>query len=91
MKRFTPPMAAATVAGPGFVNLKLSDGNAHSLTGTVKGFIPLRNRRTTPDGELLHTRITEGLTRFRCDGKTGWGLSEYLDQVIDGRAVGTGG
>ena len=67
-----------------------TDERTYEVRGTVTSLIPLRNRRTTPDGDLLHTRITEGLTRFRCDGKTGWGLSEYLDQVVDGRAVGTG-
>jgi len=28
------------------------------------------------------------MTRFTCDGRAGIGMSEYLDQVIDGRAVG---
>ena len=67
-----------------------TDERTYEVRGTVTSLIPLRNRRTTPDGELLHTRITEGLTRFRCDAKTGWGLSEYLDQIVDGRPVGMG-
>ena len=50
--------------------------------------IPLRNRRTTPDGDQLHTRITEAMTRFECGGHTGIGMSEYLDQIVDGRPVG---
>ena len=50
--------------------------------------IPLRNRRTTPDGEQLVTRISEGMTEWRCDGKVGYGLSEYLDQIVDGKPVG---
>ena len=50
--------------------------------------IPLRNRRTLPDGTELMTRITEGLTEYRCDGRVGYGLSEYLDQIVDGRPVG---
>jgi hypothetical protein len=65
-----------------------TDERTYEVRGTVTSLIPLRNRRTTPDGEVLHTRIVEGLTRFRCDGRTGWGLSEYLDQVVDGRPVG---
>jgi hypothetical protein len=50
--------------------------------------IPLRNRRRTPEGDDLTTRITEGMTVFECDGLQGFGLSEYLDQIIDGDAVG---
>jgi hypothetical protein len=60
----------------------------YAVEGTVRSLIPLRNRRTTPDGEVLHTRITEGMTEFRCDGKVGFGMSEYLDQIVDGRPVG---
>jgi hypothetical protein len=50
--------------------------------------IPLRNRRTTPDGDQLLTRISEGLTEWQCNGRTGYGLSEYLDQIVDGKPVG---
>ena len=61
-----------------------------SVTGSVRSLIPLRNRRTTPDGEQLVTRISEGLTEWKLDdGRTGYGLSEYLDQIIDGQPVGT--
>ncbi len=42
----------------------------------------------TPEGEQLVTRISEGMTEWRCDGRTGYGLSEYLDQIIDGKPVG---
>ena len=46
--------------------------------------IPLRNRR---DG--LVTRISEGLTKWTLeDGRVGYGLSEYLDQIVDGQPVG---
>jgi hypothetical protein len=50
--------------------------------------IPLRNRRRTPDGEDLMTRITEGMTEYTCDGQVGYGLSEFLDQIVDGQPVG---
>ncbi len=56
--------------------------------GKVLNLIPLRNRRETPEGEQLVTRISEGMTEWSCDGRTGYGLSEYLDQIIDGRPVG---
>ncbi|HCV36029.1 MAG: hypothetical protein CL436_04745 [Acidimicrobiaceae bacterium] len=60
----------------------------YEVVGDVKSLIPLRNRRTTPEGNELLTRITEGLTRFTCDGHVGWGLSEYLDQISEGLPVG---
>lgn len=63
-------------------------GREWVIEGEVKNLIPLRNRRTSPEGEELTTRISEGLTRWVCDGVEGWGLSEYLDQIVDGRPVG---
>ena len=60
-----------------------------SFTGEVMNLIPLRNRRATPDGEQLVTRISEGMTRWSmADGRVGYGLSEYLDQIADGQPVG---
>jgi len=60
-----------------------------SVSGTVQSLIPLRNRRKTPDGEQLVTRISEGLTEWKLDdGRIGYGLSEYLDQIIDDAPVG---
>jgi hypothetical protein len=63
----------------------------YEVTGDVIGMVPLRNRRTTEDGESLVTRIAEGLTVWHCPQLAqapGSGMSEYLDQVIDGRPVG---
>jgi hypothetical protein len=61
----------------------------HVIDGTVLSLIPLRNRRTTPDGDQLVTRISEGMTEWRSDdGRVGYGLSEYLDQIVDGQPVG---
>jgi hypothetical protein len=35
------------------------------------------------------TRISEGMTRWTLDdGRVGYGLSEYLDQIVDGKPVG---
>jgi hypothetical protein len=60
-----------------------------SFTGDVMSLIPLRNRRTDPDGNELLTRISEGMTRWTmADGRVGYGLSEYLDQIVDGAPVG---
>jgi hypothetical protein len=54
------------------------------VKGKVLRLIPLRNRR---DGMV--TRISEGLTQWTLeDGRVGYGLSEYLDQIVDGKPVG---
>jgi hypothetical protein len=66
-----------------------TDEREYEIEGKVLSLIPLRNMRKSPDGELLHTRITEGMTEFTCDGKTGYGMSEYLDQIKDGKPVGS--
>jgi hypothetical protein len=59
------------------------------VEGSVMSLIPLRNRRTDPSGNELVTRISEGMTRWTLeDGRVGYGLSEYLDQIIDGAPVG---
>ncbi|HLG92823.1 MAG TPA: hypothetical protein VKY15_07585, partial [Acidimicrobiales bacterium] len=54
------------------------------FSGSVVSLVPLRNRRS---GAL--TRISEGLTRWTLEGgRVGYGLSEYLDQIVDGLPVG---
>ncbi|MEE9282135.1 MAG: hypothetical protein V3V67_18365 [Myxococcota bacterium] len=60
-------------------SLELENGEKHRLEGRVKGFIPLRNRRS---GATTH--IGEGMTEYVLDGeRVGYGLSEYLDQPED--------
>ena len=57
----------------------LENGDTHRLEGTVKGFIPLRNRRAG-----MSTHIGEGMTEYVLDGtQRGYGLSEYLDQPAE--------
>ena len=58
-------------------HLKLGSGEELDVTGKVMGFIPLRNRR-----EGMTTHVGEGMTEFRCGDHVGYGLSEYLDQVV---------
>lgn len=53
------------------------------VVGEALSLVPLRNRRAG-----LQTRITEAFTRFTCEGREGYGMSEYLDQVVDGVPVG---
>ncbi len=57
-------------------SLGLESGQRLILEGDVKGYIPLRNRRA---GMVTH--IGEAMTEYRCDGRLGLGISEYLDQV----------
>jgi len=65
-----------------------TDEREYEVDGRVISLIPLRNRRKGEDGSRLVTRITEGMTEYTCDGKVGYGLSEYLDQIVDGKPVG---
>lgn len=63
----------------------------YEVHGDVVAVVPLRHRRVDGSGEALLTRIAEGLTRWSCPALSphrGSGLSEYLDQVVDDRAVG---
>ena len=56
--------------------LDLEDGRKRTLEGRVMGYIPLRNRRAG-----ANTHVGEGMTEYTLDGeRTGYGLSEYLDQ-----------
>jgi hypothetical protein len=64
-----------------------------NFEGEVQTLIPLRNRRQDPEGNWLMTRISEGMTKWTITsgehaGVTGYGMSEYLDQIIDNSPVG---
>lgn len=65
-----------------------TDEAEYHVEGKVLSLIPLRNRRQKDNGEWMNTRITEGFTEFRCNGKVGYGMAEYLDQIVDGVPVG---
>ena len=60
-------------------HLTLDNDEAITITGTTRSLMPLRNRR---DGHT--TRITEGFTQWTYGVRTGYGISEYLDQIVDG-------
>jgi hypothetical protein len=68
--------------------VKTESGEAYNVEGRVLSLIPLRNRRKTPDGRELATRITEGFTEYTCNGHVGYGMSEYLDQIVNGKPTG---
>ena len=57
-------------------NVETASGEKHLITGEVKGFIPLRNRR-----DDMVTHIGEGMTEWKWGDRTGYGLSEFLKQV----------
>lgn len=64
-----------------------------SFEGRVLSLIPLRNRRQDATGNWLLTRISEGMTQWTMksgthSGRVGYGMSEYLDQIIDEKPVG---
>ena len=56
----------------------------YQIAGDVVSLIPLRNRRQLPDGTWLHTRITEGLTRYSCNGVAAiWqALNALLEPIL---------
>lgn len=56
--------------------IETREGERHEISGVVKGFIPLRNRR-----EGMTTHIGEGMTEWTFGDRTGYGLSEFLRQV----------
>lgn len=67
------------------VTVALRSGDQEwKAVGKVLSLIPLRNRR-----EGMITRISEGMTCWTTeDQRVGYGLSEYLDQIIDAGPVG---
>jgi hypothetical protein len=70
--------------------VKTRGGKSYEVEGKVLSLIPLRSRRKAADGTELNTRITEGMTEYRCGDLVGYGLSEYLDQIVDGKPSGKG-
>lgn len=57
------------------------------ITGEILKLAPLRNRRKA-DGEILVSRIAEGFTRFEWDGRQGYGMTEYIERIEDGKLAG---
>lgn len=64
------------------LQLKLEDERELNIDADVSAVAPLRHRK---DGAM--TYIGQGMTRFRMGDVVGWGLSEYMDLVVDGRRV----
>ena len=64
-----------------------TDAGVEQLIGEPLTLVPLRNRREI-DGQVIETRITEAMTRWTWQGRSGLGISEYLDLVKDGTVLG---
>jgi len=57
------------------------------IQGRTITLAPLRNRRKA-DGEVLVSRVAEAFSEFTWDGRTGYGIMEYIERVQDGVPVG---
>lgn len=57
------------------------------ITAKTITMAPLRNRRKA-DGEIVISRVAEAFTEYTWDGRTGFGIMEYIERVEDGVAVG---
>jgi hypothetical protein len=64
-----------------------TDAGSHEISGEILNTIPLRHRLKGEDGVRV-SRIGEGYTEWSWDGRKGYGLSEYLDRIEDGRPAG---
>jgi hypothetical protein len=80
-----------TYHGAIVARVRTESGRRVLIEGEPMAQIPLRNRRKGPDGELQVTRISETMMRYSVDGHVGYGISEYLDQIVDGQPVGVEG
>ena len=63
--------------------MRTESGEEITATGTVFHTVPLRHRR-----EDSIARLAEVLVRFDFDGRTGYGICEYHDLIVDGRPAG---
>ena len=61
------------------VRLHAESGETFDVEGRVVSLVPCRNRR-----EGWVTRISEGMTEWRCGEHRGYGMSEYLDHLTQG-------
>jgi hypothetical protein len=73
------------------VGMTIGVATAHRkavIRARVVTMAPLRNRRKAGD-EILVSRVFEGFTEFVWDdGRTGYGIAEYIERMVDGVPVG---
>jgi hypothetical protein len=73
---------------PSFVRLGVLTANRKArIDGEILRLAPLRNRRKVEDG-ILVSRIAEGFTRFRWGEQVGYGMTEYIERIEDGKLAG---
>lgn len=73
---------------PSFVRLGVMTAKRKvRIDGEVLKLAPLRNRRKTEEGVLV-SRVAEGFTRFTWGDQTGYGMTEYIERIVDGKIVG---
>jgi hypothetical protein len=73
---------------PRRVNLAVRTAQRKAIvSGEIIKLAPLRNRRKA-NGATLESRIAEGFTRFTWDGRQGYGMTEYIERIEDGRLAG---
>ncbi|MGE0387381.1 MAG: hypothetical protein AB7Q97_21855 [Gammaproteobacteria bacterium] len=59
--------------------------------GRTLSYVPLRHARKHDDGREELLRIVKSPMRWAlADGRTAWGITEYHDDMIDGRPAGLG-
>ncbi len=74
---------------PAFVRLGIMTANRKvRIDGEILKLAPLRNRRKIEDGSVLVSRIAEGFTRFTWDDRVGYGMTEYIERIEDGKLAG---
>ena len=69
------------------LSVTTEDGEHLELDGTVPVTIPLRFRNR--ENRDIVTRVTEGMITWRLGDRTGVGILEYLDLMVDGVPAGT--
>ena len=73
---------------PARVHIGVATANRREvIDGEILVMAPLRSRRRAGD-EILNSRIAEGFTRFTWGGRTGFGMTEYIERDVNGRLVG---
>jgi len=73
---------------PAFVRLGVMTAKRKvRIDGEILNLAPLRNRRKTEEGVLV-SRVAEGFTRFTWGDQVGYGMTEYIERIEDGKIVG---
>nr|WP_295469606.1 hypothetical protein [Mesorhizobium sp.] len=73
---------------PAFVRLGVMTAKRKvRIDGEILKLAPLRNRRKTDEGVLV-SRVAEGFTRFTWGDQVGYGMTEYIERIEDGKIVG---